>query len=268
MTLSTLLTPTLRWVGFFRGCIYVIQNIVSMEIINLRTLSNLSHAWVGLGAPEATLSSETVEYAVVFFGGYMTKTVNEEDRSLLPLTRSSSENVYTAISGLEPRDAENKLRNPQFRCIITAKLRKETELLFSSISEGLPERLIGMMVYSLVSDIDVQSRLGVALDSESSVIMADDLRKEAENFLSSIVLNVPEKGIGVAPQDWFDQVGAKTNFSISPLLRYHDLPYPSVSPLAPVTPCPRLPRIGRLGAARRGPLLNPYSLWGGECNLG
>jgi hypothetical protein len=34
--------------------------------------------------------------------------------------------------------------------------------------------------------------------------MADDLRKEAENFLSSIVLNVPETGIGVTPQDWFD----------------------------------------------------------------
>jgi len=31
------------------------------------------------------------------------------------------------------------------------------------------------------------------------------LRKEAETFLSSIVLNIPEKGIGVAPQDWFDQ---------------------------------------------------------------
>ena len=30
------------------------------------------------------------------------------------------------------------------------------------------------------------------------------MRKEAENFLSSIVLNVPEKGIGVTPQDWFD----------------------------------------------------------------
>jgi hypothetical protein len=64
-----------------------------------------------------------------------------------------------------------------------------------------------MMVYSLISDIDVQSKLGVAADSESAVIMADDLRKEAENFLSSIVLNVPETGIGVSPQDWFDRVG-------------------------------------------------------------
>ena len=61
-----------------------------------------------------------------------------------------------------------------------------------------------MMVYSLISDIDVQSKLGVAADSESAVIMADDLRKEAENFLSSIVLNVPERDIGVTPQDWFD----------------------------------------------------------------
>ena len=59
-------------------------------------------------------------------------------------------------------------------------------------------------VYTLISDIDVQSKLGVAPDSESSAIIADDLRKEAENFLSSIVLNVPETGIGVTPQDWFD----------------------------------------------------------------
>jgi len=46
----------------------------------LPTFHMHGQAW---GAPEATLSSETVEYAVVFFGGYMTKTVNEEDGSLL-----------------------------------------------------------------------------------------------------------------------------------------------------------------------------------------
>jgi len=73
-------------------------------------------------------------------------------------------------------------------------------------------------VYTLISDIDVQSRLGVAADSESAVIMADDLRKEAENFLSSIVLNVPERGIGVTPQ--VEEAGAKTNFAIFLLPRY------------------------------------------------
>ena len=59
-------------------------------------------------------------------------------------------------------------------------------------------------VYTLISDIDVQSRLGNAADSESAVSMTADLQKEAEIFLSSIVRNVPETGIGVTPQDWFD----------------------------------------------------------------
>ena len=61
-----------------------------------------------------------------------------------------------------------------------------------------------MMVYSLISDIDVQSRLGVAGDSKSPVIVEIDFQKEAEIFLSSIVLQLPLKGIGVTPQDWFD----------------------------------------------------------------
>ena len=76
-------------------------------------------------------------------------------------------------------------------------------------------------VYTLISDIDIQSRLGVAPDSESSVIIADDLRKEVETFLSSIVLNVPEKGIGVAPQDWFDRVGGGSENNFSYYLCYH-----------------------------------------------
>jgi hypothetical protein len=59
-------------------------------------------------------------------------------------------------------------------------------------------------VYTLISDIDVQSKLGNVTDSESVTSTTADLQKEAETFLSSIVLNVPERGIGVAPQDWFD----------------------------------------------------------------
>ena len=104
-----------------------------------------------LGASEVGLSSETVGYALAFFGGYMTKTENERYWGVLAATK--------------------------------------------------PSRTI---VYTLISDTDVQSRLGVAADSESAVIIADDLRKEAENFLSSIVLQLPLKGIGVTPQDWFD----------------------------------------------------------------
>jgi hypothetical protein len=59
-------------------------------------------------------------------------------------------------------------------------------------------------VYTVISEIDIQSRLGVAGDSKSPVIVEIDFQKEAEIFLSSIVLNVPERSIGVTPQDWFD----------------------------------------------------------------
>jgi len=79
--------------------------------------------------------------------------------------------------------------------------KTENERYRGVLAATKPSRAI---VYTLISDIDVQSKLGVAVDSESAVIMADDLRKEAESFLSSIVLNVPETGIGVTPQDWFD----------------------------------------------------------------
>jgi hypothetical protein len=82
----------------------------------------------------------------------MTKTANEEDRSLLALTKPSREIVYT-----------------------------------------------------LISDIEVQNGLEQTADSESAAQTYSDLQKEAENFLSSIVTNVSERGIGVSPQDWFDQ---------------------------------------------------------------
>jgi hypothetical protein len=88
---------------------------------------------------------------IAFFGVFMTKTANKEDRGILAFTKAGRYNVYT-----------------------------------------------------LISEIDVQSRLGVAGDSGSPVIVETDFQKEAEIFLSSIVLNVPERGIGVTPQDWFD----------------------------------------------------------------
>lgn len=62
-------------------------------------------------------------------------------------------------------------------------------------------------VYTLISDIDVQSRLGNVTNPESVTFVTTDLQKEAENFLSSIVLDVPQKATGVIPQDWFDHDG-------------------------------------------------------------
>jgi len=124
-------------------------------------------------------------------GGYHTLAllILQAFQALLAITKPSSENVYSVISGLEPRDAENELRNPQFRREITTKLQKEAELFFSLISEGLPEPLIGMMVYSLISDVDTASALNETADSESAAQTNIKLQKEAESFFSSISPN-------------------------------------------------------------------------------
>jgi len=63
------------------------------------------------------------------------------------------------------------------------------------------------IVYTLISDIDIQTTLEQTADSESAAQTYSNLQKEAESFLSSIALNLPERGIRVTPQDWFDQVG-------------------------------------------------------------
>jgi hypothetical protein len=78
-------------------------------------------------------------------------------------------------------------------------------------------------VYTLVSDIDTQSRLGIADNSGLSAIMPEDLQKEAETFLSSIVLQVPEKGIGVTPTEQRIQgrAGLPTHATLGPARRGH-----------------------------------------------
>jgi len=51
-------------------------------------------------------------------------------------------------------------------------------------------------VYTLISDTDIQSKLGNVTDSDSVTFTTADLQKAAENLLSSIVRNLPERGIG------------------------------------------------------------------------
>jgi hypothetical protein len=96
------------------------------------------------------------------------------------------------------------------------------------------------IAYTLISDIDIQSRLGNVTDSDSVTLTTSDLQKEAEIFLSSIVLNMPEKGIGVSPQDWFDRVDQNPPVFATPNI-----------PLERRTHA-TLPTRATLGQARRG----------------
>jgi len=148
------------------------------------------------------LSSETVRYAIAFFGVFMTKTENERYRGIVALTQPNSQIVYTFLS-----------------------------------------------------DIDVQNGLEQTADPESAAQTYSNLQKEAENFLSSIVTSLPAGAMAVVPQDWFDAL--HISVTALPPLAYQWLP---LLPLLPL--CPRLPRMGRPGAAGCGARLNPYALTG------
>jgi len=52
------------------------------------------------------------------------------------------------------------------------------------------------IVYTLISDTDIQTTLEQTADSGSAAQTCSNLQKEAESFLSSIALNLPEWGIG------------------------------------------------------------------------
>jgi hypothetical protein len=68
-----------------------------------------------------------------------------EDRGILAVTKAGSENVYSLISALESTGLRvGELGDSQSPSEIAAKLQKEAELFFSSISEGLPQQLIGL----------------------------------------------------------------------------------------------------------------------------
>jgi len=74
----------------------------------------------------------------------MTKTANEEDRSLLAVTKPGRENVYSALSSLEAENIANHLLDAESRSQITAKMRKEAETVFSSISDESARELTGL----------------------------------------------------------------------------------------------------------------------------
>jgi len=68
-----------------------------------------------------------------------------EDRGILAVTKAGNENVYSLISTPENMGLRvGKVSDSQSESEITVKLQKEAESFFSSISQGLPQQLIGL----------------------------------------------------------------------------------------------------------------------------
>jgi len=65
-----------------------------------------------------------------------------------------------------------------------------TEILENSVSQAFPKHS-GRNVYSSIPDLDSEIPPDKTADSESVVIMVDDLRKEAEMSLFSTMLFPP-----------------------------------------------------------------------------
>jgi hypothetical protein len=74
----------------------------------------------------------------------MTKTQNERHGGILALTKPGRENVYNAISALDVENITNHLLDPTSRSLIAAKMQKEAETFFSSISDEFAQDLMGL----------------------------------------------------------------------------------------------------------------------------
>jgi len=77
--------------------------------------------------------------------------------------------------------------------------KTENECYRGILALTKPSRAI---VYTFISDIDIQTTLEQTADSGSAAQTYSDLQKEAETFLSSIALNLPERGIGRIGAYW------------------------------------------------------------------
>jgi hypothetical protein len=118
-------------------------------------------------------------------------TKTKDESTLDPRQKPSSENVYTPIQGQDGQNSPIQRLDSESKREINIKFQKETELFFSSISEELPERLIGMMVYSLVSDVDGETMLNHPADLESAAQTTTNLQKKAETFFFSSTSEFP-----------------------------------------------------------------------------
>jgi len=66
------------------------------------------------------------------------------DKGILAVTKPSSENVYSIISSFETKETHSLLGDDQSPSMIAAELQKEAESFFSSVLDGLPERLTSL----------------------------------------------------------------------------------------------------------------------------
>jgi hypothetical protein len=107
------------------------------------------------------------------------------------------------------------------------------------------------IVYTFISDIEVQNGLEQTADPKSATQTYSDLQKEAESFFSSI-------------SERAAQVGGENNFRHISVTALPRLAYQWLPPMPPLPPCPRFIRMGRPETARRGSLLNSYGVGVGE----
>jgi len=82
-------------------------------------------------------------------GGYHTLTLLTllALQALLAVTKPGRENVYSAITSLEAETLTNHLLDAESRSRIAAKMQKEAEMVFSSISPRVSEAAIGHSIF-------------------------------------------------------------------------------------------------------------------------
>jgi hypothetical protein len=60
-------------------------------------------------------------------------------------------------------------------------------------------------VYTLLSMPEIQNKQALGSDLPSEPVIREKLQKEAETFFSTISQNLPQRMLGLTPEDWFDE---------------------------------------------------------------
>jgi hypothetical protein len=156
----------------------------------LPTFHMHGQAW---GAPEATLSSETVEYAVVFFGGYMTKTVNEEDGSLLAGRLVPGSGKCTSELGEYEKESNSRIGPistaiPKFRSSGNYKDLPGRP----SEAEMIPSRVEGQEVSPVEGNVPRSTRIYDGLPKEFEINPSGAKEQEISPVERSMVKLIPD----------------------------------------------------------------------------